>query len=284
MLVVILAFVTLLRLFRLNRVIIYRIITGILILGLAAWLWWYLENQNNSETVDMSPKPAGHHLWYTDQLGQLSEEVSQVSMMLAEEHLIVRDQLTGYERQLNQIQARCQSILKQIAVDIPQAANDARADSLTSAKQLCGDLIPVVDYSKQLYQSSHEYLMFNPSDSALKPGSPTAQARADELLVLINQSIDSLGGLAYPSVNDPALKEIEELLKRNREVLKTYKISLENFHETEALLDYQSLLDTTTGAQDNILRARSYYWTNTININALSHTILRVKASFEALG
>ncbi len=205
-----------------------------------------------------------------DQLGQIKELTQQVD----DQNGDIREkhpdnlQLDGYASTLAKSYGACESIKDRLATANKDTMADYK-DAMNKVRAFCNDYEDVTDYARRVSGAIKQLVTYQSKN--VETNSSTA---VDEILEITDYTSTDLNRLDGNPVQDPAL---EELLIDVQNLQKAATLAKNNPTQTN-LTNLKAELEKQ---QANLLNARLYFWRNTVYIDKLKPSIVRLQKDFE---
>jgi hypothetical protein len=216
---------------------------------------------------------------YQKELTSLSSDLTELSTYINTKHEINED-ISQYISGVNNLKNPC----RQINIYDKRYQNEALSnpikDAMSNSRQLCTDFLGVLDYSQAVFQTTQAYLTINTQDW---PSASSAESTAHLTAVgkIISGTLDGLNSIRN-TVNDPALAELKSQVElADSKLNQAQKAKTDN--STAAADTYANeLMGLIEKDKTDFINARSYFWRNTVQIDALQKSVVALIESFQA--
>lgn len=209
--------------------------------------------------------------FYSGQLKQLKTAVQEINALNSRHPQHSEDslpeQIGKYQTSLAAMLKNCRNLDARYK-DIKEAPRaQSLRERIDNANKLCQDLKTVLEYAAGQSEATEAFMAFQ----ADMLSAPQADKKLAELQPVLDSAIKNLEGLKSNKVQDPGLTEQIALLQEVRQ------LSANAPGNPEVAAGLAQKIKTH---QNNLLNARAYFWTNTINIAALERSIDTLQNSF----
>lgn len=165
---------------------------------------------------------------------------------------------------------------------IQELAASSKGNQLTEdSSRLCADLIPVVIYSRALYQSTEEYLQTNTQDWP-STSQPEFQPHLRNIIQTIKSTSAALRQLNRAELQDPALAELLTQLELAEQLGAETQMAMDQNNPNLGNQKLSELLKEVDKDKQDFLNARNYFWNNTVHLKALQKTTAKLNESSQA--
>lgn len=226
---------------------------------------------------------AGILVWPKKSLSQTELEYfrEQTAAIKQNDDVVQSENKREIEASMNQqhIEAYQQALLEglatceQIGNHLTQADKETikpYQDSISQLRLFCNDFGDVVDYARKSSKATRQFI--TQPTNLLESNNPQGLTDLQEILGYTRSDLEKLKS---NPIKDPALEEqitsIDNLQKQTEEAIKA------NSPKTTA-----ALLKKVNDQKISFLTARQYFWNNTVQIESLGRSIVRVKNLFDS--
>jgi hypothetical protein len=216
---------------------------------------------------------------YQKELTSLSNDLTELSTYINAKHEINGD-ISQYILGVNNLKNPCRQINIYDKRYQNMALSNQVKDAMSNSRQLCTDFLGVLDYSQAVFQTTQAYLTINIQDW---PSARSAEFTAHLTTVgkIISVTLDGLSSIKN-TVNDPALAELKSQVElADSKLNQAQKAKTDN--STAAADTYANeLMGLIEKDKTDFINARSYFWRNTVQIDALQKSVVALIESFQA--
>jgi DNA repair exonuclease SbcCD ATPase subunit len=217
-------------------------------------------------------------LFYKQGLESLLQSTEAVQRLISEARATEQN-LSRYRNELANLGGSCQELIEHNA-RLENQSNEKMKDGVGKAKQLCMDLMVVTEYALELSDSQHDYLLADQLPTSQKTDFHTLSDQLARLESVVKRTDFNLAQIDNSKMQDPALPELQALIKSSVESAEAVRQSLESHDYGEAREKSGRLNKSMSDNRQHLLTALSYFWKNTVNIEALRHSILQLQTQF----
>jgi hypothetical protein len=189
--------------------------------------------------------------------------------------------MADYDDLLYQMQGDCNGLKSDYATMRSWKLPAKTKSAMAQTDQLCADLLGVLKYSQDVYHAAHNYLFQDMS------AWPDASQNFDYLSRLnathkaATTAKSSLQAVFTGATDDPALQELVATVDSTITLADKAQQALDA-KDTAAANDIgQQLTKKLENDKTEFLNARSYFWTNTIQVGKLRHAITALESAFQ---
>jgi hypothetical protein len=215
---------------------------------------------------------------YQKELTSLSSDLKELSAYINAKHEINED-IDQYISGVNNLKNPC----RQINIYDKRYQNEALSnqikDAMSNSRQLCTDFLGVLDYSQAVFQSTQAYLTINTQNW---PYASSAEftAHLTDVGKIISGTLDGLNSIKN-TVNDPALAELKSQVELAESKLNQAQKAKADNNTAAADIYANELMELIEKDKTDFINARSYFWRNTVQIDALQKSVEALIKSFE---
>ena len=245
--------------------------TFVIILVAAALLGFVITKPGSEKPVLTVPQ------LYQQELGSLSDDLSKLGLYIDQSRPI-SDDLRQYAATINYLKNRCRQII--IYDETYKDSNQPNQikDAMSNSRQLCIDLLGVLDYSEAVFLAIGPYLSIN-TEHWPYASSDDFAAHLQNTNQIISGAVDSLKTVKN-SVEDPALQELIAQLEQAQNKLKEAQAAktIEDLPTADKRTD--ELINLIKQDRTDFMNARTYFWRNTVKLVALQKATETLGDSF----
>lgn len=215
---------------------------------------------------------------YSKGLSKLSLSVESIGLTFA----TVEDTKTNleqYRKTLNGTRDICKQ-LNGKQLERSRNIGGSLKQSSEGVKKLCEDLIPLLDYSRELHDILKPYLTYEVA-AWPPPESKEFSGHLAETQGMIRSTLPRLKKLSYPEVDDPALSEFILQIEAAEKLADEGYTSLTKNETSVTNLKAEQLRNVLRQDKTDFLDARRYFWENTAQIDALQKAITKLRDSLK---
>lgn len=248
----------------------YVVIAAVAVAAIGALLFFC--RGKNSDTPLTVPQ------LYQKELANLSADLSQLSAYLDEKREISED-LNQYTAGLTNLKNPC----RQMNIYHDRYKNDGLSDrikdTMSNSQQLCGDFLDLLDYSQAVYMALEPYMTISTKQW------PYANSQDfDGHMVRIGNTLDtSLQSLkaVRNTVQDPGAGELIAQVELAKTKLTQIKVAKEKNDLSAADKLTDELIALLEQDKIDFMNARTYFWRNTVQLEALQKAVGSLSAKFD---
>lgn len=222
-----------------------------------ALTFWHFKNNSTHSTAR----------YYAEQLGNLTDNIQSINSLIKDENYRNPSlkNIDNYHNALVGVLDTCRQMNGRYNRTKDDVAIKHLRDRMDQVSKLCADLEKVTDYARKQSEAIQDFVLF-PSASL------TSQENLPKFHKILNKARSDLETLKQDPINDPAVPELLTLVDQMVEHTKDGSVNPN---------DLNTLTNEVQTHQTNFLNARTYYWRNTIGIDALERAIIRLETQFK---
>lgn len=248
----------------------YVVIAAVAVAAIGAILFFY--RGKNSDAPLTVPQ------LYQKELANLSADLSQLSSYLDEKREVSED-LSQYTAGLTNLKNPCRQMNIYHDRYSTSQLTDQVKDSMSSSRQLCDDFLGVLDYSQAVYTALGPYMTISTKQWPYA-SSQDFDGHMERIGSTLDASLQSLKAVRN-TVQDPGADELIAQV----ELAKTKLTQIKAVKEKNDLSAADKLTDELIALleQDKIdfMNARTYFWRNTVQLEALQKAVGFLSAKFD---
>lgn len=204
---------------------------------------------------------------YNKQLAKLNTSIKEINKDIARNQE-PKEALASYDKKLKDVSPICKKIISRHKQTAGKKYSAETRQSIDGANKLCGDLLPVIAYSRQLYSTLKPYMLYG-TDSWPAYDNAEFTGKLSEAQGLIKTTQANLEKINYPQIEDPALGELLVQIKSADKVGDdAYKAAAKG-EATQSQELAERLRKDMRQDKADFLSARQYFWQNTVQSDAL---------------
>ena len=218
--------------------------------------------------------------YYKNQLHELSQEVGKIgpSINMDRDDTLknLDNSLGDYDKLTGKIISLCRPLTSRDKEFASRTKDKKLLEVIMNSKLLCNDLTNVSAYSRHVYGGSRDFFKLNTN---LPPvDAPEYAARINEVSSIVQKTQENLRNIDNSKVGDPGLNElIGHLDDANKQII-LIRASLEYTDFQAAQTQSEQLAKNLADDKKYFLDARSYFWNNTVRLEALEQAINKLSS------
>jgi hypothetical protein len=231
--------------------------------------------------IDMNQKsapPLTVPQLYQKELTSLSNDLTELSAYIDKEREINED-LNQYTSGLNNLKNPCRQMnIYHDRYQNQELTNQVK-DAMSNGRQLCTDFLDVLDYSQAVFRAIGPYITIN-TEHWPYASSAEFTGHMQNIDKIISGTLDGLKNTKN-TVQDPALAELISQVELADAKLKQVQKAYLDGDKASADIYTDELIALIEQDKTDFINARSYFWRNTVQIEALHKSVETLSKSFQ---
>lgn len=155
---------------------------------------------------------------------------------------------------------------------------DQVKDAMSNSRQLCSDFLDVVEYSQAVYRALGPYMTISTKQWPYA-NSQDFDSHMDRLAATLDSSLQTLKAVRN-NVEDPGGSELAAQVELAQSKLKQAQSAKKNGDLAAADKLTDELIALIEQDRIDFMNARTYFWRNTVQLEALQKTVESLTNSF----